>query len=123
MTPTAKALLLLLLLALALSPQARAADNPDLSAQALYDLCNNNDQHAQDVCQSWIYGFAWGMVTSQIATSAANLSPGTCIPEGVTGGQALLIIEKFMRDHPELLHHNAAVFSGFALTQAFPCKR
>jgi hypothetical protein len=120
MTPTAKTLLILL--ALALSPRAHATDNTDLTAQTLYDMCVDNNQHAQVLCHTWIYGFVRGMQISQITATAVNLKPVTCFPRSITGEQAQLIIMKYLRDHPEDLHHEAAAISGAALIRAFPCK-
>jgi hypothetical protein len=45
-----------------------------------------------------------------------------CWPqEGVTVGQLLDIVLKFLRDHPDALHRNGADIVGSALTTAWPC--
>lgn len=41
------------------------------------------------------------------------------IPNGVTHGQKVSIIEKFLRDHPEKLHESAYTLVVQALTDAF----
>src|SRR6516225_8862937 len=45
----------------------------------------------------------------------------TCLPANLTGEQARLSIEKYMRDHPEKLNLHAVTIAGLALTLAFPC--
>jgi hypothetical protein len=47
-----------------------------------------------------------------------------CLPRGsVTLGQHILIIKKFMREHPEELHKSAPEIIERALFIAYPCKR
>jgi len=89
------------------------ANNPELTAQNLHDMCTDNSQDAQRLCGWWIYGFARGMEYSQILAYAKNL----------TGEQARLSIEKYMRDHPEKLNLQAVTIAGFALALAFPCEK
>ena len=47
--------------------------------------------------------------------------PLICIPEEVTMGQAMRVIMKYIKDHPEQLHAHAAVITIVALKGAFPC--
>ena len=46
-----------------------------------------------------------------------------CLPRGVTLGQARLITEKFMSEHPEELHKDASVITARALYIVYACKR
>jgi hypothetical protein len=46
-----------------------------------------------------------------------------CLPRGLTAGQARLITEKFMSEHPEELHKDASVITARALNIAYACKR
>jgi hypothetical protein len=113
--------LIFILMCLVLAYPAKA-QNPELTAQNLYDMCSDNSQHAKTLCETWIYGFARGMQFSEQVQKSKHLSPVTCLSEKLTGEQARLIIEKYMRDHPERLHFPAAIIAGFALDFAFPCK-
>ena len=97
------------------------ANNPELTAQNLHDMCTDNSQDAQRLCGWWIYGFARGMEYSQILAYAKHLRAVTCLPANLTGEQAHLSIEKYMRDHPEKLNLHAVTIAGLALTLAFPC--
>jgi hypothetical protein len=45
------------------------------------------------------------------------------VPEGFTGKQAVLIVDKYMKEHPEMLHFNAGPIVFLALWGAFPCSK
>ncbi len=46
-----------------------------------------------------------------------------CAPgEGLTAIQAIRVIVKYLKEHPEDLHHNAMLLTNLALKSAFPCK-
>ena len=87
----------------------------------LYSACTGSDANANQVCTEWINGVAVGMAGAQHVAQRKKISPATCLPDSLTGQQARQIIEKFMRDRPELLHTTAAVIAIVALEQAFPC--
>jgi hypothetical protein len=44
-----------------------------------------------------------------------------CIPDGVTSGQAVSIVKKYLKENPEELHYTAQSLVAFALIKAFPC--
>ena len=44
-----------------------------------------------------------------------------CPPDGTTNGQAVRIVVKYLRDHPEELHKHDSVLAFTALKAAFPC--
>jgi Rap1a immunity proteins len=46
-----------------------------------------------------------------------------CLPDELLGSQAVLIIEKFMKEHPEQLHYPARVVAFYALWQDFSCSK
>jgi len=48
-----------------------------------------------------------------------------CAPtegEGFAPGQAVPVVQKYLRDHPDTLHLPAAALVGSALEEAFPCQ-
>lgn len=45
-----------------------------------------------------------------------------CMPNEVTKGQMLLVIKKWMEDHPAKLHEQASYLIHDAFLNAFPCK-
>jgi hypothetical protein len=50
-----------------------------------------------------------------------KLKPASCIPNNLTGDQAKLIIEKFMKDNPQYMQLSAEMVAAHALVIAFPC--
>lgn len=88
---------------------------------------NAGNQSGEHICLMWISGFVQGMYWSQELSDFKNLPRATCLPVsnnmGVTGEQARLIVEKYMRDHPEDLHRSARSVAGTALVLAFPCNK
>jgi hypothetical protein len=45
-----------------------------------------------------------------------------CSPDTVTRGQKVLIVAKYLEDHPEMLHNDPRFLILDALSKAFPCK-
>ena len=46
-----------------------------------------------------------------------------CLPKGVTTGQGLKVLIKYMEDHPEELHDRTAELAFRAFVKAWPCSR
>ena len=44
-----------------------------------------------------------------------------CIPDGVEVKQSVIIVLKYIRDHPEKAHIRASTLAMTALQKAFPC--
>ncbi|MGS3128148.1 Rap1a/Tai family immunity protein [Aeromonas caviae] len=47
----------------------------------------------------------------------------TCLPEGVTVGQSVDIVTKYLAAHPETRHMEGSVIVTNALKESFPCKK
>ncbi len=45
-----------------------------------------------------------------------------CRPEDVSNGQAMKVIGKWLKDHPNKLHWGADTIIHHALSEAFPCR-
>ncbi|WP_141251695.1 Rap1a/Tai family immunity protein [Pseudomonas syringae] len=48
-----------------------------------------------------------------------------CVPsgtEGISHGQSVRIVTKFLRDNPALLHEHSSLLVMMAYKQAYPCK-
>ena len=60
---------------------------------------------------------AWRLVEGK-SSKAAHF----CLPNDVPKGQMFLVIKKWMDDHPEELHTQAAFIIHQAFLKAFPCK-
>ena len=65
-------------------------------------------------------GFTEGIVVQGLSNADGH---PIRIPGDATVMQAALIIEKFMREHPEMMHQDAAISSELALAAAFPCPK
>jgi len=46
-----------------------------------------------------------------------------CAPEGVTDGQAMKVVLRFLDNHPERLHQPALTLAVVALQEAWPCPK
>jgi Rap1a immunity proteins len=46
-----------------------------------------------------------------------------CFPRDATVRQARLVVEKYLRDNPAILHRPAGLIAGIALMLAFPCEK
>ena len=91
-----------------------------LSGVELYQSCQDKKRGVGNiVCTAYIHGLVDGMTMGV----ASEKFPGKyCPPDsGISAPQARLIIEKFLRDHPERLHVEAGLVAGLAIIEAFPC--
>ena len=67
-------------------------------------------------CQAYIVGAWHGILVG------SGEDAGFCTPKGgITRGQIVLTITKYLRDHPEQLHFLAADLVGAAMIKGFPC--
>jgi hypothetical protein len=112
-----KRLLLACSLVVALSSQAWA----QFTAMMLHNICASDDERENTGCDMWIGGFEAGLFAAQAASPKDRRI--TCLPNGFTGGQAKLIVIKFLKDHPNILHEPADVVAFVAISQAFPCPK
>ena len=53
--------------------------------------------------------------------ASVSQKSATCIPEGVSVGQYIAVINKFMREHPEERHRDFNDTMGMAAADAWPC--
>lgn len=82
------------------------------------ELCASSETSVRLACSSFIKGLITGLYLSRSLSSAGITY---CLPDIFGVPQALLIIQKFMRDHPEMLHQDFGSLATTALVQAFPC--
>jgi hypothetical protein len=77
------------------------------------------------MCIGYLTGFVAGsIVTGNFYQSQSrSLHPAICFPKsGITGDQEILIVVKWLTDHPQLLHLNEGILVEAAFQDAFPCK-
>lgn len=69
-------------------------------------LCMGYIQGVADsfACDKDLFGFRWRS------------------PAGVTTGQLLMVVEKYLRSNPNELHYSGSSLVAAALDQAFPCE-
>jgi hypothetical protein len=68
-------------------------------------------------------GFVGGVIEGMNMTAATlNSDSLLCIPMGIRLEQAVLIVQRELKEHPEELHQSAATNVLVALSQAFPCR-
>jgi hypothetical protein len=92
-----------------------AAAETSFSATNLQTLCTNPG--GVETCDSFFLGFTYGVISQHVANGQI------CFPTGLAPLQAKLVVEKYMRDHPEQLHADAVLITNAALTLAFPCPK
>ena len=110
-----KANLFILLAGLMVSGSARCEDNY-FSGARLQGYCSHPDDALQNLaCASYIQGLLDGF---EFGSLDIYCGPADGIP--IAEGRP--IIQKYMRDHPEILQKQAGEAAGKAIMEAFPCK-
>jgi hypothetical protein len=46
-----------------------------------------------------------------------------CTPNTITYAQSILVVRKYLQEHPEKLHYSMVSILESAMTEAFPCAR
>ena len=92
-----------------------------LSGAELYQKCSQKRRNVSDIsCIAYVRGFVDGMMIGTILGKEKRMV--YCPPtDGLAVDQARLIIEKYLKDHPEKLRIEAGYLVGEALVSAFPC--
>jgi len=103
--------------------------------QTIQHLDERKDESEPDALGSLESGWCIGWVTAAIEMN--NLQEGMadkehplranmfhfCAPRaGLTSGQAIRIVVKYLKDHPKDLDQNGIALTMLALMSAFPCK-
>jgi Rap1a immunity proteins len=87
----------------------------DMKGIDLYKLCQTNASDCDSVSDAALVGMLF--------RESGRKEKRYCPPPGVLeGAQARLVIEKYMRDHPERLHESARDVIWTAMETAFPCR-
>jgi hypothetical protein len=92
-----------------------------LTGTELYQSCQDKTPGVGfTACLSYSRGVMEGLLIGKILSKKGPLP--YCPPDdGLSATQARLIIEKYLKDHPEMLHKQAAFLAAEALMAAFPC--
>jgi hypothetical protein len=99
------------------------SDVQALTGTQLYQECLDKGNGMSEVaCLAYVRGFVDGMFMGTTVTK--KFAGQYCPPkEGTDAIQARLIVEKYLREHPESLHVEAGLLVGTALLGAFPCAK
>lgn len=103
---------MLMLASPAYSMKGNALQQNMLEAEALNVHSNGGNFYQAGLFHGYVTGVAEG--TSGLLW---------CPREGVTNGQEVAVVSKFLSDHPERLDDIASVLVGDALRAAFPCPK
>ena len=97
-----------------------AAPATSFTGVELSDLCFRKGTDGQLACTSYVRGFADGVTFEALMVGGdANYCP----PQSLPVRDMRVIVEKYLKDHPDQLGKEAGALVGFALHHAFPCKR
>jgi hypothetical protein len=112
-----RAIGLIILASALLSSALDASAGDEFNGSKLYEYCGeHNSSAAQLGCTAFIHGLLDGLLLGRFGLY--------CPPkDGVDVAQGRLIIEKFMRDHPEILNDQAGYVAAVAMSVTFPCKK
>lgn len=65
------------------------------------------------LCTGLAYGVAFELL----------MQDAVCLPKKLSPAEAGLVLRKFLRDHPELLHLPAEALAHRAIVEAYPCRK
>ena len=126
-----KILLCLLLVTLCLMSSSALADGNELlkACKAMEYFINEGDLKKDgDLSRiSFCYGILEGVRDTMFILSRGeaglNKKLRVCFPEGgITNGQAVRIVVKYLEEHPEDLHKHEVALLMAAYFDAYPCK-
>ncbi len=89
------------------------------SGTQLFQLCTRDLGDAGDAaCSAYIRGFSDGLLIGDVTAGTAD---GICLPYALNQVQARALVDRFLREHPEMLDRTAALLVFRAIQEAFPC--
>ena len=86
----------------------------------MFDLCFRKGIDGQLACTYYVRGFADGLVFEGIMASP---DAKYCPPRNLPVKEIRLIVEKYLKDHPDQLNKEAGALVGLALHEAYRRKR
>jgi hypothetical protein len=86
-----------------------------LTGNELFENCNAKERVTDALC----YGYVLGAMD---AVFAGVIRAAVCMPANATQRQVVDTVTKYLGDHPETRHYNAASDVAVALVKAFPCE-
>lgn len=86
-----------------------------------FDGEESNQYVQMGICIGYVQGIINSELAIQIQTDGKLAS--FCPPEEINNIQAVRIVEKYMKEHPEELHMHEYIIVTSAFKNAFPCKK
>lgn len=99
------------------TPSPSYAD--DYTGNQMLRDCNQGNDWGSGACFGRIIGSIDGF---RVKAMLDKTGLPFCMPDGVTNGQVVDIVVKWVRDQPAKRHYTYEVITGLALKDAFPCK-
>lgn len=92
--------------------------------QAAIRFINNNNDSTNEFGQGKCLGVVSAVVgLTMVFNDKLPKESKVCFPkDGITNGQSIRIVVKFLQDTPSLLHMPDEVLTKIALERAYPCK-
>jgi hypothetical protein len=86
----------------------------DITGDILHEECfvASHGSGSDRDCDIYINGLAAGVLVDQVG-----------FPPRIKAEQVRNAVEKFMQEHPDMLHVNGITIVGVALSKAFPCSK
>src|SRR6266496_1313567 len=109
----------LLGLVLAANP---SGPEPMQTGSALLSWCEKYEAGAENEHSGLCVGYVMG-VLEMVKRMPPNAREFPCLPENATNDQAVRVVLKYLRDHPEQLHKARLTLTLDSLRAAFPCSQ
>ena len=91
------------------------AETGEISGAYLKTICASYVERPENISDGMCVGYVVGVM------SMMEYIDVLCRPDKSTHSQATLVVQKYLSDHPEKLHLNAADLVIEAIQEAFPC--
>jgi hypothetical protein len=96
-----------------------AANSGEFTAHQLFQYCSDAKGSPGGIsCSAWVSGFVEGLLVGKLLPEAGLTF---CPPKDLSGLQARLLVENWIRQHPKELNEQASKVSMAALLTAYPC--
>ena len=92
-----------------------------VTGEYLVNLCKVAELDSRDPCLNYIAGFTDGYATGMIVFNNSQQAR-FCPSREVTPFEMAKVLVKYGNDHPEDLSTRAALFTAYALKDAYPCQ-
>lgn len=107
------------------SSDSVAGTNPD--GNVLLESCKSTDDpNPTDISRGlalYCLGLVQGVMNTHVLVARGlGEKAMLCTPEGVTTGQGVKIVKKYLDENPSKLHQDSTVLVTLALMNAFPCE-